>query len=57
MGNTAFLGIPGKPVLYTAAAGAKSVIFSTYLLPHLQAPRLLRLTHLLLLTLNQPIIA
>lgn len=28
VGNTAFLGIPGKPVLYTAAAGAKSITFS-----------------------------
>jgi uncharacterized repeat protein (TIGR01451 family) len=28
VGNTAFLGIPGRPILYTAAAGAKSVTFS-----------------------------
>jgi uncharacterized repeat protein (TIGR01451 family) len=28
VGNTAFLGIPGRPILYTAAAGAKSIIFS-----------------------------
>lgn len=28
VGNTAFLGIPGRPVLYTAAAGSKSIIFS-----------------------------
>lgn len=28
VGNTAFLGIPGRPILYTASAGAKSVTFS-----------------------------
>ncbi|MGB5076121.1 MAG: hypothetical protein WBO17_01415 [Sphingorhabdus sp.] len=28
VGNTAFLGIPGRPVLYTTAAGAKSITFS-----------------------------
>ncbi len=28
VGNTAFIGIPGRPVLYTAAAGSKSVTFS-----------------------------
>lgn len=28
VGNTAFLGIPGRPVLYTASAGSKSIIFS-----------------------------
>jgi uncharacterized repeat protein (TIGR01451 family) len=28
VGNTAFLGIPGKPILYTTAAGAKSLLFS-----------------------------
>lgn len=28
VGNTAFLGIPGRPVLYTAAAGSKSITFS-----------------------------
>ncbi len=28
VGNTAFLGIPGRPILYTTAAGAKSLIFS-----------------------------
>lgn len=28
VGNTAFLGIPGRPVLYTASAGAKSITFS-----------------------------
>lgn len=28
VGNTAFLGIPGRPVLYTASAGAKSISFS-----------------------------
>jgi uncharacterized repeat protein (TIGR01451 family) len=28
VGNTAFLGIPGRPILYTASAGAKSIIFS-----------------------------
>jgi uncharacterized repeat protein (TIGR01451 family) len=32
VGNTAFLGIPGRPVLYTAAAGAKSVTFSSILI-------------------------
>jgi uncharacterized repeat protein (TIGR01451 family) len=32
VGNTAFLGIPGKPVLYTAAAGAKSITFSSILI-------------------------
>lgn len=28
VGNTAFLGIPGRPVLYTAAGGAKTIVFS-----------------------------
>jgi uncharacterized repeat protein (TIGR01451 family) len=28
VGNTAFLGIPGRPILYTTSAGAKSIIFS-----------------------------
>jgi Surface adhesin CshA non-repetitive domain 2 len=28
VGNTAFLGIPGRPVLYTASAGNKSITFS-----------------------------
>ena len=28
VGNTAFLGIPGRPVLYTASAGSKSITFS-----------------------------
>ncbi len=28
VGNTAFLGIPGRPILYTTAPGAKSIIFS-----------------------------
>jgi hypothetical protein len=28
VGNTAFLGIPGRPILYTTAAGAKSITFS-----------------------------
>ena len=28
VGNTAFLGIPGRPVLYTASAGTKSITFS-----------------------------
>ncbi len=28
VGNTAFLGIPGKPVIYTTAAGSKSISFS-----------------------------
>ena len=28
VGNTAFLGIPGRPVLYTAAGGATSIVFS-----------------------------
>lgn len=28
VGNTAFLGIPGRPVLYTAASGNKSITFS-----------------------------
>jgi uncharacterized repeat protein (TIGR01451 family) len=32
VGNTAFLGIPGRPVLYTAAAGAKSITFSSILI-------------------------
>ncbi len=32
VGNTAFLGIPGKPILYTAAGGAKSIIFSSILI-------------------------
>jgi Surface adhesin CshA non-repetitive domain 2 len=32
VGNTAFLGIPGKPILYTASAGAKSVTFSNILI-------------------------
>lgn len=29
VGNTAFLGIPGRPVLYTASGGAKSITFSS----------------------------
>jgi Surface adhesin CshA non-repetitive domain 2 len=29
VGNTAFLGIPGRPILYTASAGAKSITFSS----------------------------
>jgi hypothetical protein len=28
VGNTAFLGIPGRPVLYTVSGGAKSIVFS-----------------------------
>jgi uncharacterized repeat protein (TIGR01451 family) len=28
VGNTAFLGIPGRPILYTTAAGTKSITFS-----------------------------
>ena len=28
VGNTAFLGIPGRPIFYTASAGAKSITFS-----------------------------
>jgi uncharacterized repeat protein (TIGR01451 family) len=28
VGNTAFLGIPGRPILYTTSIGAKSIIFS-----------------------------
>jgi uncharacterized repeat protein (TIGR01451 family) len=28
VGNTAFLGIPGRPILYTASGGAKSITFS-----------------------------
>lgn len=28
VGNTAFIGIPGRPILYTAAAGSKSIVFS-----------------------------
>lgn len=28
VGNTAFLGIPGRPVLYTASSGNKSITFS-----------------------------
>lgn len=32
VGNTAFLGIPGRPVLYTASAGAKSIVFSSILI-------------------------
>ncbi len=28
VGNTAFIGIPGRPVLYTASAGTKSITFS-----------------------------
>lgn len=28
VGNTAFIGIPGRPVLYTAAAGSRSLVFS-----------------------------
>ena len=28
VGNTAFLGIPGQPILYTDSAGAKSITFS-----------------------------
>jgi uncharacterized repeat protein (TIGR01451 family) len=32
VGNTAFLGIPGRPVLYTASAGAKSITFSSILI-------------------------
>lgn len=29
VGNTAFIGIPGRPVLYTAAAGSRSIVFSS----------------------------
>ena len=32
VGNTAFIGIPGRPVLYTAAAGAKTITFSGILI-------------------------
>jgi uncharacterized repeat protein (TIGR01451 family) len=32
VGNTAFLGIPGRPVLYTASGGAKSIVFSSILI-------------------------
>ncbi len=32
VGNTAFLGIPGRPVLYTASAGARSITFSSILI-------------------------
>lgn len=28
VGNTAFLGIPGRPVLYTSTAGARTLVFS-----------------------------
>jgi uncharacterized repeat protein (TIGR01451 family) len=28
VGNTAFLGIPGRPILYTNSAGPKSIVFS-----------------------------
>lgn len=28
VGNTAFIGIPGRPILYTASGGAKSITFS-----------------------------
>lgn len=28
VGNTAFIGIPGRPILYTNSAGAKSITFS-----------------------------
>lgn len=28
VGNTAFMGIPGRPILYTASAGTKSITFS-----------------------------
>ena len=28
VGNTAFLGIPGRPVLYTATGGSRSIVFS-----------------------------
>lgn len=28
VGNTAFIGIPGRPVLYTASGGSKSITFS-----------------------------
>lgn len=28
VGNSAFLGIPGRPVLYTATAGSRSIVFS-----------------------------
>ena len=29
VGNTAFIGIPGRPILYTDTAGAKSITFSS----------------------------
>lgn len=29
VGNTAFLGIPGRPILYTASAGTKTITFSS----------------------------
>ena len=32
VGNTAFLGIPGRPILYTASAGSKSIVFSSILI-------------------------
>lgn len=32
VGNTAFLGIPGRPIFYTASAGAKSITFSNILI-------------------------
>lgn len=32
VGNTAFLGIPGRPILYTAVAGTKSITFSSILI-------------------------
>ena len=32
VGNTAFLGIPGRPIFYTASAGAKSITFSSILI-------------------------
>ncbi|MBK6708632.1 MAG: hypothetical protein IPG54_14685 [Sphingomonadales bacterium] len=28
VGNSAFMGIPGRPILYTASAGSKSLVFS-----------------------------
>ena len=32
VGNTAFLGIPGRPIFYTTSAGAKSITFSNILI-------------------------
>lgn len=32
VGNTAFLGIPGRPILYTASAGTKVITFSSIMI-------------------------